>query len=506
MTEENVVKLNIDLLEPSPYQPRKQFNENSLKELALSIREYGILNPILVRQNNDKYEIIAGERRYRAAKLLNLKEVPVIVKDISDELMTEIALTENLQRENITPIEEAMTYQAILKKTNKTEKELSEMIGKSQPFIANKIRLLNLPQNVQDALINKKISERHARSLLSVKEEEKQTELLEKIIREKLTVKELDLLINKKDTSDEEIHSAVNEIINSLNDSDNKKEEKESDNMNNGNFFPNFNNDQNINNNNNAQASLNSMNMQTMNNGFTYNPQNQTEVQGEQQINVMPQVQENNNVVPPLPEQPQAMPSIEPIQPVNVVSPIPTQNVESISPIPNFDTTPPTPEIQPSMPQMNETMPVMPSQAPETVVSENPEPTPLTDIPLFNSPDYNQQQESTQTIETQPSMPQPAVEAVSVDPILNQEPVAAEPIAPINETPLFNPELSQQVAEQPEIIPGNQPEANTFNVPITEEQPQTIDKFTEVKELLNNNGISFKAYSNETNHCIIIEL
>ena len=195
MTEENVVKLNIDLLEPSPYQPRKQFNENSLKELALSIREYGILNPILVRQNNDKYEIIAGERRYRAAKLLNLKEVPVIVKDISDELMTEIALTENLQRENITPIEEAMTYQAILKKTNKTEKELSEMIGKSQPFIANKIRLLNLPQNVQDALINKKISERHARSLLSVKEEEKQTELLEKIIREKLTVKELDLLI-----------------------------------------------------------------------------------------------------------------------------------------------------------------------------------------------------------------------------------------------------------------------------------------------------------------------
>ena len=122
MTEEKVVKLNIDLLLSNPYQPRKKFDENSIKELALSIREYGILNPILVRPKNDKYEIIAGERRTRAAKLLNMHEIPAIVKQIDDEKMAEIALIENLQRENITPIEEAITYQYILKNTNKTEK------------------------------------------------------------------------------------------------------------------------------------------------------------------------------------------------------------------------------------------------------------------------------------------------------------------------------------------------------------------------------------------------
>ena len=226
MTEETVSKLDIGLLIPNPYQPRKKFNENSIKELALSIREYGILNPILVRKKDDKYEIIAGERRYRAAKLLGMKEVPTIIKDISDEKMIEIALIENLQRENITPIEEAITYQEILKKTSRTEKELSELIGKSQPFISNKLRLLNLPKNIQTALIDKKISERHARSLLTVKDEQKQTALLERVMSEKLSVKELDKIINEKEITEEEVNSAINNIMSSLEESENEKKKK----------------------------------------------------------------------------------------------------------------------------------------------------------------------------------------------------------------------------------------------------------------------------------------
>ncbi len=244
MQSENIVLLSIDLIVPNPNQPRKNFNDESIKELASSIKAYGILNPILVRKKENFYEIIAGERRYRAAKTIGLNEVPVIIKNIDESKLTEIALIENLQRENLTPIEEAKTYENILKNTNTTEQHLSELIGKSQPFISNKLRLLKLPEEIQIALNNKKISEKHARTLLTLNDKSKQIELLTKIIDEKISVKELDNLIN------------------------NQKEEKESDNMNNGNFFPNFNaNEQNNN------MSLNAMNMQTVNTPNTEMPQ-----------------------------------------------------------------------------------------------------------------------------------------------------------------------------------------------------------------------------------------
>ena len=148
--EEKVINIDINLLTPNRYQPRKFFNDSSIQELATSIKEYGILNPILVRKDNDKYEIIAGERRYRAAKLLELKTVPVIIKNISDEQTAKIALIENIQRENLSPIEEAKAYQQILDISKITQNDLANILGKSQSTIANKIRLLSLPTNVQE--------------------------------------------------------------------------------------------------------------------------------------------------------------------------------------------------------------------------------------------------------------------------------------------------------------------------------------------------------------------
>ena len=195
--EEKVINIDINLLTPNRYQPRKFFNDSSIQELATSIKEYGILNPILVRKDNDKYEIIAGERRYRAAKLLELKTVPVIIKNISDEQTAKIALIENIQRENLSPIEEAKAYQQILDISKITQNDLANILGKSQSTIANKIRLLSLPTNVQEALVNKKISERHARSLMTINNPNRQTELLKQIIEKKLTVRELDDIIKK---------------------------------------------------------------------------------------------------------------------------------------------------------------------------------------------------------------------------------------------------------------------------------------------------------------------
>lgn len=507
MTEENVVKLNIDLLLPNPYQPRKQFNENSLKELALSIKEYGILNPILVRPKEDKYEIIAGERRTRAARLLKLTEIPAIIKNINDEKMAEIALIENLQRENITPIEEAITYQTILKNTNKTEKELSEMIGKSQPFIANKLRLLNLPEFVKNALINKKISERHARSLLTEKNEQKQQYLLEKVINEKLTVKELDQLIKENKITEAELNSVVGEENKSLEESDLKKEEKESDKMNNGNFFPNVNSTPDMNNN---QASLNSMNMQAMTNNFTYQP--------EQPIAPMPEIAP---VEPAQNIQPAPIPEMAPVMPMPEMSPTMPQVNNNIQPVLNpienneaqvlQNPVPATPEITPVMPAP-EMAPAMPT-APEPPVIE--EAAPITDIPLFNAatPEINQPIDQGSivppTVEiippVVPEMGQPPVVETTLQPELAPATPEAPVVPPMGEAPLFNPELAASVTPQPTPTPV-EPE-NTFEVPIAQEQSGPgADKYSQLTEFLNNTGIEYKAYSNETNKCIIIEL
>lgn len=194
--EKEVFELNINDIMPNRFQPREIFDEQALNELALSIKEHGVIQPIIVRKIGDKYEIIAGERRFRASQLAGKQTIPALVRDIDDKEAAKIALLENLQRSNLTPIEEAKTYQTILKLDNITQEELAQNLGKSQSTIANKLRLLTLDEEVQTALLNSQISERHARSLIGL-DLEKQRELLHKIINEKLTVKGLDEEIMK---------------------------------------------------------------------------------------------------------------------------------------------------------------------------------------------------------------------------------------------------------------------------------------------------------------------
>ena len=216
-TDTSVIKLDINLIIPNKYQPRRIFDDKALASLSESIKQYGIINPILVRKKEDKYEIIAGERRYRAAKMLGLTEVPVIIKNASEQQMAELALIENIQRQGLSAIEEAKSYEEIMRIGNQTQESLAQKLGKSQSTIANKIRLLALPEEVQVALDTKKISERHARSLLTVTDKPRQLEILNRIINEKLTVKETDQIINEKTITEDEIKQAISDIMKSLN-------------------------------------------------------------------------------------------------------------------------------------------------------------------------------------------------------------------------------------------------------------------------------------------------
>lgn len=205
-----IQNVNIDYIIPNRFQPRLTFDEKSLNELASSIKEHGIIQPLVLRRLGDKYEIIAGERRYKAAQLAGLTEVPAIISNIDDNKSAEIALVENVQRRNLNSLEEAKSYKKILDKEGLTQDELAKKIGVSQSTIANKLRLLNLTSEAQDALMNDKISERHARSLLSVSDPDKQKALLNKVISERLTVRQLDDEIKKESNPASE--SALNHV------------------------------------------------------------------------------------------------------------------------------------------------------------------------------------------------------------------------------------------------------------------------------------------------------
>lgn len=190
--EEEVVYLYLDDIIPNRFQPREIFEERPLKELAISIKEHGVIQPIIVRKVNDKYEIIAGERRYKASALAGLTKIPAIIRNLDDKESSKVALLENLQRRNLNPIEEARTYQKILEIDEMTQEELAKTMGKSQSAVANKIRLLSLPEEIQKALLDEKISERHARTLLNVKDPKEQQELLNEVIENKMTVRQLE--------------------------------------------------------------------------------------------------------------------------------------------------------------------------------------------------------------------------------------------------------------------------------------------------------------------------
>lgn len=212
--ENSILQIPIEDIIPNRFQPRLAFDDSSLDDLANSIKEHGIIQPLVLRRKNDKYEIIAGERRYKAAKMAGLTSVPAIIANLDDNASAEVAIVENIQRKDLSAIEEAKSYQSLLDKGYMTQEELAKKMGISQSAVSNKLRLLTLDESVQDAVIQEKISERHARTLLKVPSKENQKILLNKIISERLTVKQLDEEIKKlnQDTT-----SSSNSIPNSSN-------------------------------------------------------------------------------------------------------------------------------------------------------------------------------------------------------------------------------------------------------------------------------------------------
>ena len=215
--KDEVVYLYLDDIIPNRFQPREVFDEKALKELAVSIREHGVIQPIIVRSVNGKYEIIAGERRYKASALAGLTKIPAIIRNLDDKESSKVALLENLQRKNLSPIEEARTYQKILEIDQMTQEELAKTMGKSQSAVANKLRLLSLPEEVQEALLKEQISERHARSLLNIPDANSQKEMLKKIVNSKMSVRSLEEEIKKeygKEKNNNEI-SLENNFVNS---------------------------------------------------------------------------------------------------------------------------------------------------------------------------------------------------------------------------------------------------------------------------------------------------
>lgn len=196
---DEIVEINLDELRANPYQPRKIFDEDALQELSESIKEHGVFQPIIVKKSIKGYEIIAGERRVRASKLAGLTKIPAIIRDFTDEQMMEIALLENLQRENLTAIEEAVAYKSLLENLNLTQDELSHKVGKSRSHITNIIGLLRLPADIQKLVNTSKISMGHARILSKLDNVEQIEEIAKKIIDENISVRETELLVSSND-------------------------------------------------------------------------------------------------------------------------------------------------------------------------------------------------------------------------------------------------------------------------------------------------------------------
>lgn len=192
---EQVISIDINLIKPNKDQPRKHFDNEKLIELANSIKEHGIIQPIVVRKENQFYVIIAGERRWRAAKLLNLKEVPIIIKELSDVEVVQISLIENIIREDLNPIEEAAAYNKLLNDFNLTQEEISKQVSKSRSAIANSLRLLNLDERIQGYLIEGVLSEGHGRAILALENKEDQYVVAQKVIDENLNVRQTELLV-----------------------------------------------------------------------------------------------------------------------------------------------------------------------------------------------------------------------------------------------------------------------------------------------------------------------
>ncbi|MCF6139111.1 ParB/RepB/Spo0J family partition protein [Pseudalkalibacillus berkeleyi] len=195
--ENEIQEVKMNEIRPNPYQPRKTFNQDAIEELKESIKEYGILQPIVVRKSIKGYEIVVGERRYRAAKECGLKKIPVLVRDLNDQNMMELALIENLQREDLNPIEEGQAYASLMKELDLTQEQLASRLGKSRPHIANHLRLLQLPSLVQQMLAEKELSMGHGRALLALKNKAKVSAIVQRITKENLSVRQVEMLVQQ---------------------------------------------------------------------------------------------------------------------------------------------------------------------------------------------------------------------------------------------------------------------------------------------------------------------
>lgn len=225
-TEEQagVKELKINEIEPNVHQPRKNFDDIKLEQLAQSIKDHGIVQPIIVRKEKDTYRIVAGERRWRAARIAGFENVPVIIKEISNRQVMEIALIENIQREDLNPIEEAEAFDRLIKEYEMTQEDLSRVIGKSRPAIANAIRLLNLCEKVKEYVITDELSSGHARALVAIEDQAVQQRLAKEIIERNLTVRETEALVKrflenkptKKITKKNEVYFEIEEKLKSI--------------------------------------------------------------------------------------------------------------------------------------------------------------------------------------------------------------------------------------------------------------------------------------------------
>lgn len=195
--KEEIIYVQSGQIKPNPFQPREDFDTESIEELAQSIKEKGIIQPLLVRRKGDYYELIAGERRFRAANLLNLKELPIIIKDVEDKDSLELALIENIQRQGLNPIEEAHAYQYLIEKFGVTQEKISEVMGKARVSITNTLRLLKLPQEIQQEMKKGRISFAHGKTILEIEDENLQRRFAQEVISKGLSVKELEVLVKK---------------------------------------------------------------------------------------------------------------------------------------------------------------------------------------------------------------------------------------------------------------------------------------------------------------------
>ena len=195
--ENGVIELKVNQIEPNREQPRKNFDEDALQELADSIKKHGIIQPLVVQKKGEYYEIIAGERRWRAAKIAGLKHIPVAIKDYSEQEMVEIALIENIQRQDLNPIEEAMAFKQLMQEYDLKQDELAERVSKSRTAVTNSMRLLKLPQKIMEMVINNELSSGHARTLLSIEDEDLQIKVAELVILKQMSVRETENYVKK---------------------------------------------------------------------------------------------------------------------------------------------------------------------------------------------------------------------------------------------------------------------------------------------------------------------